>query len=395
MDLGYGTAAEEFRGEVAAFLRETWRPGARKHAELAEFASQFRRAATARGYLYRSIPRRFGGSEQPSDVVRAQVIREEFRNARAPLELGGIGFNMVIPTLLECGSEAQQELFIRPTLEGRYRWGQGYSEPGAGSDLASVRTRAELSADLRRWIINGHKIWTSQGGLATHMFMLARTEPDAPKHQGLTYLLLELDQPGVTRRPIRQMTGDAGFYEFFFDNVETPVDWQVGARGDGWKVSRTTLKHERASIGNADVLGGQFTKLVALARDTGRLGDPHVQNRLARLEGFVLAHRASSFRLFSCAAADEDAGALPLMMKLLGTEIGNDMALLSQDLAGGALLIEPARPGAGPRGAAKWLEQIMGSLAASIAGGTSNIQRNVIAERGLGLPRDLAMNEGV
>lgn len=395
MDLSYGEAAEAFRAEVRSFVEGHWQPGERRGAELREFVREFRRAAVERGYLYRSVPRRFGGSEQPVDVIRAQVIREEFGRARAPMEVGGNGVNMTVPTLLEQGTEEQKELFIRKTIEGDYIWGQGYSEPGSGSDLASVRTRGELSPDGTKWIINGQKIWTSQGMQSTHMFMLVRTEPDAPKHDGITYLLLDLDQPGVTRRPIRQMTGEQGahtFCEFFFDNAETPVSWQVGERGKGWYVSRTTLKHERASIGSADGLGRQFRKLVELAREMGRIDDPLVRDRLAEIEGRVLSHRYTSFRLFSCAAAGEDAGPVQLMMKLLLTEIGHEIAVLAQDLIGEQGLTEPEGAGGrghrGPRGPNKWLDQIMGSLGNSIAGGTSNIQRNIIAERGLGLPRD-------
>ena len=396
MDLSYGAEAEAFREEVRAFLGEAWLPGERRGSELKEFIREFRRAAIERGLLYRSVPKQYGGSDQPVDVIRAQVIREEFGRARAPIEVGGNGVNMTVPTLLEKGTEEQRELFIRKTIEGDYVWGQGYSEPGSGSDLASVRTKGELSPDGTKWIINGQKIWTSKGMKSTHMFMLVRTEPDAAKHNGITYLLLDLDQPGVTRRPIRQMTGEAGdhtFCEFFFDNVETPVSWQVGERGQGWYVSRTTLKHERASIGSADGLGRQFSKLLELAREMGRIDDPLVRDRLVEIEGHVLSHRYTSFRLFSCAAAGDDPGPVKLMMKLLLTEIGHNMALLAQDLIGEAGMIEPTGArGRGPRGPNKWLDQIMGSLGNSIAGGTTNIQRNIIGERGLGLPRDLAMS---
>ncbi len=400
MDLSYGAAAEAFRAEVSAFLSLHWPPPSDlRGADLKAFVRTFRALATGEGYLYRTIPKRYGGSEQPVDVIKAQVIREEFQRARAPMEVGGNGMNMTVPTLLEKGTEEQKELFIRKTVEGDYIWGQGYSEPGSGSDLASVRTKGELSADGTKWIINGQKIWTSQGMQSTHMFMLVRTEPDAPKHDGITYLLIDLDQPGVTRRPIRQMTGEEGdhtFCEFFFDNAETPVSWQVGDRGQGWYVSRTTLKHERASIGGADGLGKQFAKLVDLAEEVGRIGDPIVRDKLAQIEGAVLAHRYSSYRIFSCAAAGEDPGPVALMMKLLLTEIGHEMALLAQELIGEHAFIEPAGAGGrgnrGPRGPEKWLDQIMGSLGNSIAGGASNIQRNIIGERGLGLPRDLAMS---
>ncbi|MGE0742010.1 MAG: acyl-CoA dehydrogenase family protein [Hyphomonadaceae bacterium] len=394
MDLSYGHEAEAFRAEVRAFLKQNWRPGELKGGELKTFIAAFRLAATEAGYLYRGVPRRFGGAEQAPDVVRAQVIREEFARARAPMEVAGNGVNMLVPTLLDRGTEEQCALFVRPTIEGRYIWGQGYSEPNSGSDLASVRTRGVLDGDA--WIINGQKIWTTDGAKATHMFALVRTEQDAPKHAGITYLLIDLDQPGVTRRPIRQMTGEAGFYEIFFDDVRTPVAWQVGERGQGWQVSRTTLKHERASIGSSDRLVGQFEKLVELARQVSRNGRPaiadaEVQQMLARIEGWVMAHKYSGYRIFSNAAAGEDAGPIALMMKLLTTEIGHDMALAAQEIIGDDALLEPPPAGARGRGPEKWLDQIMGSLGNSIAGGTTNIQRNIIAERGLGLPRDLAM----
>lgn len=394
MDLSYGPEAEDFRTEVRDFLKQAWQPGDRRGKDLKEFIRQFRTAATERGYLYRAIPKEYGGSEQPVDVVRAQVIREEFQRARAPMEQTGNGMSMLVPTLLEKGTQEQKDLFIRPTMSGDMMWGQGYSEPGTGSDLASVRTKAELVGD--EWVINGQKIWTSQGDRATHMFMLVRTEPQASKHAGISYLLIDLDQPGITRRPIRQMTGDAGFYEFFFDNAKTPAGMLVGERGDGWNVSRTTLKHERANIGSADALGGTFSKLVELARERTIDGkpaiqDPAIRQALATIEGWVMAHRYSSYRLFSLATAGEQPGIIGLMMKLLLTETGHDMALLAQELIGDEALIEPAPAGTRGRGPEKWLDQIMGTLGNSIAGGTTNIQRNIIAERGLGLPRDLAM----
>jgi alkylation response protein AidB-like acyl-CoA dehydrogenase len=167
MDLSYGAEAEAYRKEVRGFLKARWQPGELSGKAFKQYLLEFRRDATDAGFLYRGVPKRYGGSEQAPDVIRAQVIREEFARARAPMEVGGNGMNMVVPTLLEKGTEAQRELFIRPTMEGRDVWGQAYSEPGSGSDLASVRTRGELVDD--KWIINGQKIWTSQGDKATHM----------------------------------------------------------------------------------------------------------------------------------------------------------------------------------------------------------------------------------
>lgn len=397
MDLSYGAEAETFRGVVRGFLKANWQPADKRGGDLKAYIRAFRHEAISQGHLYRGVPKRYGGAEQAPDVIKAQVIREEFARARAPMEVGGNGINMLVPTLLEKGTEEQRELFIRPTLDGDYVWGQGYSEPGSGSDLASVRTKGELRGD--QWVINGQKIWTSQGDKATHMFALIRTEPDAPKHQGISYLLLDLDQPGIKRTPIRQMTGESGFFQFFFDDAVTPASWIVGARGDGWNVSRTTLKHERASIGSADALGGTFAKLVELAGEVQRNGrpaikDPEIRQALARIEGYVAAHRASSYRLMSNAVAGDDAGQIGLMMKLLLTETGHEIALLAEELIGDFGLIEPAPAGTRGRGPERWLDQIMGSLGNSIAGGATNIQRNIIAERGLGLPRDIIAGGG-
>jgi alkylation response protein AidB-like acyl-CoA dehydrogenase len=377
-----------FRQEVAHFVAKHWAGG---RCAAREDVTTFRRAAVEAGYLYRSVPRRYGGSEQPADPIRAQIIREEFAKARAPMEVDGNGTNMLVPTLLERGTEAQRERFIRPTIEGRYIWAQGYSEPEAGSDLASLRTSARLEGD--QWVINGRKTWTSHADKAHYMFALVRTEPDKPRHEAISYLLLDLRQPGVTVHPFRQMTGESRFGEVIFDDARTPADWIVGGRGEGWLVSRTTLKHERASIGAARKSEEVLAKLIALAGRPDALGnrpieDAAVRQRIATLQGWVLAQKYSGYRQLSLSAEGRAEPMLALTGKLLATEIGHMVALLAQDLIGSAALIRPALPGSGEgRGDEKWLDQIMGSLGVSIAGGTSNIQRNIIAERGLGLPR--------
>jgi alkylation response protein AidB-like acyl-CoA dehydrogenase len=392
MDLSFGPENEAFRGTVRAFLAEAWKPEDRRGPELAAYLKAFRAHATEAGYLNRAIPRRYGGSEQAPDVLKAQIIRDEFAGARAPTEVPGIGMQMLVPTLIERGEEWQKEKFVPPTVAGDTVWGQGYSEPGSGSDLASVRTRGVLEGD--HWVINGQKIWTSGGDRADYLFALIRTEPDAPKHQGISYLLIDMHQPGVTVRPLRQMTGGREFCEIFFDNARTPADWIVGRRGEGWQVSKTTLKHERASIGTADRSEELVAKLVELARESMRFGRPAIEDMeirqdLAALEGWALAHKYSSYRQFSLAADGREPGLIGLVSKLLVTDIGHEAARIAQELIAEDALLQPAPPGRGARrGREKWLDQIMGSLGVAIAGGASNIQRNIIAERGLGLPRD-------
>ena len=392
MDLSFGPENEAFRETVRSFLASDWRPSGLRGAELGDYVKAFRRRATEAGYLYRGVPRKYGGSEQAPDVLKAQLIRDEFGRARAPMEVPGNGMNMLVPTLLDRGEDWQKEKFIPPTVAGDMVWGQGYSEPGSGSDLASVRTRGELVDG--EWVINGTKIWTSGGDRSDYLFALIRTEPDAPKHRGISYLLIDMKQPGITVNPLRQMTGGREFCQIFFDDARTPADWIVGQRGEGWQVSRTTLKHERASIGNADRSEDLVKKLVELARESTRFGRPAIEDReirqdIAALEGWALAHKYSSYRQFSLAADGREPGLIGLVSKLMVTDIGHEAARIAQELIAEDALLQPAPPGSGAnRGREKWLDQIMGSLGVSIAGGASNIQRNIIAERGLGLPRD-------
>lgn len=396
MDLTYSAQSEQFRQEVATFLQENWSAktvAAAPDARVLE--AQFRLKAVERGYLYRAIPRQYGGSEQAPDILKAHIIGEEFGRVRAPREIPGVGAQMVVPTLLECGSDWQRDFFIPKTLSGEFRWAQGYSEPDAGSDLAAVRAHAELVDG--HWIINGQKTWSSLAHKAHYMFALVRTDRSASKHAGLSYLLLDLKQPGITLRPLKQITGNAEFCEVFFDNVRTPADWIVGAPGQGWNVSKTTLSHERSGfIGAAASSVTLFEKLLQLARQTSingkpALQDPALRERLSLLDGYISAHQYSSYRQFSMAAHGQQAGISLMMNKLINTKIAEDVSAIARDLIGSSLMLAPPTGKGG--GNEKWVNQFMGSLGLAIAGGTSNIQRNVIAERGLGLPRDASATE--
>lgn len=381
MDLHYGPEHDAFRTEVQAFLRDHWQSG--------KDVTAFRQKAVNAGYLYRNIPRQYGGSEQPADILKARIILEEFERVRAPMEVKGSGVQMLVPTLLERGADWQRERFIRPTIEGKFRWAQGYSEPGAGSDLASLRTRAELRDG--QWVINGQKVWTSYARECHYMFALVRTEPVASKHAGISYLLIDLHQPGIDIRPMKQINGGNDFNEVFFTDAVTPADWIVGQRGEGWDVSKSLLKHERNMLGGLDRSEAIFKSLVGLVRRIERNGrpaisDPWVRDRLAALKCDLETQRRSSYIQISRELAGESADRLQIMNKLAQSNFAAAASEFSNALIGDEALLSPignSRPGN-----ERWVNQYMNSLAAAIAGGTSNIQRNIIAERGLGLPRD-------
>ena len=401
MDLRYSEEYERFRDEVKGFLAEHWPlQGEEAKLDFNQQAVLFRDRAIEAGYVARAIPRKYGGSEQEPDVLKSTIIDEEFRKVLAPGEMRGIGPSMLVPTLLEHGAPWQKERFIPPTIRGDMSWCQGYSEPGAGSDLASLRTKAVLDGD--EWVITGQKIWTTAAHLTDYMFCLCRTEPDASKHAGISYILIDMKSDGIEVRPLTTMTGQADFNEVFFNDVRVPAENIVGERGKGWVVSRSTLKHERNMIGSFEGVVAQYQGLVALAKSVMRNGrpaieDPHVRQQLVEIEGWVEAHRYSGYHQLTLAARGKDAGILGMMTKLNSTCIGNRVAMLAQDLIDDMGLLAPmaSDPLPGRAVLAKgWAVYFMWSLGIAIAGGTANIQRNVIAERGLGLPRDRAADAG-
>jgi len=275
---------------------------------------------------------------------------------------------------------------VPPTVTGELRWCQGYSEPDAGSDLEGLRTAAVVDDD--EWVINGQKVWTSNSMRADWMFLLARTEPDQPRRAGLSYLLLDMHQPGVEVRPLRQLTGSSEFSEVFLTDARTPVGLLVGERGHGWAVSRTTLTAERATLAAPETSAALFASLVKLTRRRERNGRPAIDDSAVRswlveLYGWIEAQRCSALIQASPGTQPQT---LALLNKLLHTEIARRVSEIALDVLGPASLLDPratARPAD-----ERWLNQFFGSLGVAIAGGTSNIQRNIIAERGLGLPRD-------
>jgi alkylation response protein AidB-like acyl-CoA dehydrogenase len=350
------------------------------------------------GYAARTVPRRYGGYGAEPDTLDAAVIAEEFTKAGVSLGVQGQGIRMLAPTLLEVGTEEQRERWIGPTIRGEVVWCQGYSEPEAGSDLASLRTRAVVEDG--HFVINGQKIWTSSAHYADMMFLLCRTEPDKPGHEGISYLLLPMSAPGIEVRPLATMTGHATFNEVFFTDVRVPVDQVVLGRGLGWRVANVTLKHERMLLGDANKLMHRLHKLRELLERTRVDGVPLIRmaqwsDRLMRLQGEVLAAKYHQMRLLSEAARGQDSGLGLLVVKYYGSTLAWRLAALAVDAFGDAgLPYEPHDDVAEDDAATGWTADYMYDLGLIIGGGSSNIQKNIIAERGLGMPREPRRPQG-
>ncbi|MHA7839518.1 MAG: acyl-CoA dehydrogenase family protein, partial [bacterium] len=340
MDLEYGEEYERFREAVRIFLKGWPLQGEEAELPMEEQEAIFRKRGIEAGFVYRHIPREYGGSGQPSDALEDQIIVEEFFRAGAPRDLSTQGAGMLAPTLIEFGTEEQKRRYVPPALTGEELWCQGYSEPGSGSDLASLQCQARLEGD--EWVINGQKIWTSSAQRAHMMFGLFRTEPDARKHEGISYLLVPMDTPGIEVRPLREMSGGYEFNEVFFTDARIPAANIVGQRGQGWQVSRATLVHERNLIGNPFMMRDAFNDLVALARSRQRNGrpaieDPHVRQRIAEIEGYVRTSETSNLRQLTAAKRGEMLKAMrPMMMnKIFSTDTMQRIMECAYDLLGG------------------------------------------------------------
>jgi alkylation response protein AidB-like acyl-CoA dehydrogenase len=393
LDLSFGERYEKFRAEVRAFLEKN-----RDRAPAAQFRGGalrrddvlgWQRLLIEQGYTARTIPREYGGYGAEPDLLESIILDEEFSRARVSRGLSGQGISMLVPTLLEHGSEEQKRRWVPPTIRGETIWCQGYSEPGAGSDLASLQTSAREDGD--DFVINGQKIWTSTAQHADMIFALVRTEPGAEKHAGISYLIFPMDRPGIEVRPLRTMTGGEEFNQVFFTDVRVPQTSVVGRRGEGWKVANTTLRHERNMLGSASQSEGILIALAERLSSETRNGhpvidDPALRDRFVELWARVLAMKYHSLRLLTCELRGESAGPAALVTKLEGCEINHELARLAIDGMGelGALYDRSKYE----RDGGTWPFQYMFSLGLIIGGGTAQIQKNIIAERGLGLPRE-------
>jgi alkylation response protein AidB-like acyl-CoA dehydrogenase len=402
MDVRYPAEAEEYREKVQAFLAEhlpaDWKGiGALDKEAARTFALEWRRTLHENGLLAVSWPKEYGGAGlTPLEQV---VIAEEFAKAGVPQGTINDLFSiqMVGNTIVQWGTEEQKRHFLPRILSGEDVWCQGYSEPNAGSDLANLACKAELDGD--EWVINGQKIWTSAGHLADWIFVLCRTDPTAPKHRGITFILCPMDQPGVEVRPIKMISGESEFNEVFFTDARTSKANVVGEVNNGWPVAMTLLGYERgeAAAVNPIRFRTELDRLLALAKERGKHEDPLIRQRLAWCHAKVEIMKYLGMRALTQWLGGGHPGPEASISKLYWSEYHRTVTELSLDILGADALAPSGKPplsafqadepGA-PNSSASWVGTFLNARAGTIYAGTSQIQRNIIGEMVLGLPKE-------
>jgi alkylation response protein AidB-like acyl-CoA dehydrogenase len=337
------------------------------------------------GWVGISWPTEYGG--RGASFMQQVVFDEEYFRARGPILPCASGIGLLGPTLIHWGTEAQKRRHLPKILSADEIWCQGYSEPGAGSDLASLRTRAIDQGD--HFLVNGQKVWTSGAHFADWCFLLVRTDPDAPKHHGISYLLVDMTTPGVEVRPLVLLNGHRHFNEVFFADVVVPKENLVGKLNEGWKVTTTTLMFERGGAGGRDH-AAQIARLVELAkqfptRQEPAWNDSHIRQQLAQLMIDAKALQVTRLRGLTRRLRGEPPGPEGSILKLFGSELAGRIADFSSTLLGPYATLETSTEAVPD--AQRWAHRVLGARQYTIAGGTSEIQRNIIGERVLGLPR--------
>jgi len=367
--------AENLAGEFAA-LRGLGGPG-REHEAFTERLAWDRHLAAA-GWTGLGWPAEFGG--RAATMAQQVSFHREYAKANAPARVSHVGEELLAPTLLAFGTDEQKQRFLPGIKTVSELWCQGYSEPGAGSDLAAVSTTAVRDGD--EWVLNGQKVWTSLAHVADWCFVLCRTEPGSKRHHGLSYLLVPMDQPGIEVRPINQLTGTSEFNEVFFDGARTSADLVVGEVGKGWSVAMGTLAFERgvATLGQQVGFARELNGIIALAQRNGSAADPVVRERLTRAWMGLEVMRAHAVRTLSTVDTGAAAGEASVA-KLTWAHWHRDLGELAMQVAGASSLVAP-------EDLDEYQRLFLFSRADTIYGGSDEIQRNIIAERVLGLPRE-------
>jgi alkylation response protein AidB-like acyl-CoA dehydrogenase len=391
MDFDLTESERRFRDELRAFLDQNlpdaWRSQHPKEPwtdERRELARRWQAKLAEGRYVALDWPQAWGGRE--ASLAERIIVQTELIRARAPRIIGHVGLDLVGPAIIEHGTDAQKKRFLENMRTSQELWCQGFSEPNAGSDLGGLRTRAVLDGD--HWVVSGQKVWTSVAECADWCFLLARTDTDVKKHAGISALLVDMKQPGIDVRPLRQLTGEAEFNEVFFDNVRVPKENVVGKPGDGWKIAMGILAHERGPMW-AFMFHGYMTEdlsqLLALAKRRGLDRDPVFRQRLARAHGDIEIMRLLGCRSLTAESRGEHLGPKTSLEKLFGSELSQRVRELAMDVLGNDALVGLDDERAEWEG--RWLRFYLFSRADTIMGGTSEVQRTVIAHQLLGLPR--------
>jgi alkylation response protein AidB-like acyl-CoA dehydrogenase len=339
----------------------------------------------AAGWVGIAWPKEFGG--RGASLIERVIWDEEYAAARAPVLPGNMGLNLVGPTIIHWGTETQKRRHLSAILNADEVWCQGFSEPGAGSDLASLRTRAVDRGD--HFVVNGQKVWTSGAHFAHWIILLARTNPDAPRHRGISAFLVPMSTAGIAVRPLVLLTGHRHFNEVFFEDAVVPREYLLGPLDQGWKVATTTLMYERHSAGARNTVA-QVARLMALARETEHEGrpaweSPWIRQRLAQLAIDCEAFKYTRLRSLTRQLRGEPPGPEGSILKLSGSELGVRVADAAGELLGMHAMVN--MPSATVPDAPRWFNRILAARQYTISAGTSEIQRNIIAERVLGLPK--------
>jgi alkylation response protein AidB-like acyl-CoA dehydrogenase len=351
-----------------------------------EFTRTWSRTLYDAGYVGLTWPKEFGGGGAP--YTHQGIYLEESARVGAPDHVGVIGLGMAGPTIIGWGTDEQKKRLLPPLLAGEEIWCQGFSEPGSGSDLAGAKTRAVLDGD--EWVVNGQKVWSSYAHIADWCILVVRTDPEAEKHRGLSYLLVDMHSPGVDVRPLRQITGDPEFNEIFFTDVRVPRESMLGAPGEGWNVAMTTLLHERGTLGFALTAAAerQINRLIELAGTAGPDGeraadDPVVRDAIAQFWIDLQALRFTNYRSITALQKTGVPGPEGSVAKLHWSESNQRLTKLAQSLSGLSAQLD----GDGGVWDGYWNYKQLRSRGNTIEAGTSEVLRNIIAERVVGLPR--------
>ena len=408
MDATYSIEAESYREKIQAFLGEHLPAGwtglsGLPYEQREGFVAEWRTLLGQHKLLAPAWPKEYGGGGLTA--IERVILHEEFARAGVPVggANDGFGFGMIGPTIIVMGTEEQKRQFLPRILAGEDRWCQGYSEPGSGSDLASLSTRAELDGD--EWVINGQKIWTSEAHTANWIFVLCRTDPDAPKHRGISFLLCPMQQPGIEPRAIINMARSHDFNEVFFTDARTARDNVIGGVNDGWRVANQLLAYERGDDATTISLKmkGVYERLVIIAREQGVIDNPVVRQELAWVYSNVEILRYYGLRTLTKILSNAILGPESSINKLLWSELYKRMTEIGLDLLGAhatapsgesPLSVVFAEAAGDPHSSEAMVQHFLGARPASIYSGSNEIQRNIVGERLLGLPKEPRSDDG-